>query len=203
MAVAAGADALGLVGPMPSGPGTIAVAEAAAIAASIPPPVAAVFLSAATELPVLEAQLARVRPAAVQLVAPCTPSLRAALKRTFPGLRIIQVLHVTGPESLDEAEKACRNSDALLLDSGRPGEDPPRLGGTGEPHDWRIARRIRDRVSLPVFLAGGLRPENVAAAIAAVRPFAVDVCSGVRRDGGLDRHRLCAFLAAAGDAPPA
>lgn len=203
MAIAAGADALGLVGPMPSGPGPIPVAGAAAIAASIPPPVTPVFLSAATELSALEEQLADVRPAAVQLVAPCTPSLRAALKRRFPGLRVIQVVHVVDSDSLAEAEAACRGSDALLLDSGRPAGDPPRLGGTGLTHDWRIARRIRERVALPLFLAGGLRAQNVAAAIAAVRPFAVDVCTGVRGDGGLDKRRLCAFLAAVGAAASA
>jgi phosphoribosylanthranilate isomerase len=71
-----------------------------------------------------------------------------------------------------------------------------RLGGTGRTHDWDVSRRIRDRVPVPLWLAGGLRPENVEEAIRRVGPFGVDVCSGVRTDGALDRDKLARFVAA-------
>ena len=81
--------------------------------------------------------------------------------------------------------------DALLLDSGNQKLAVKELGGTGRVHDWRISRRIRDAVDVPLFLAGGLNAGNVAAAVAAVQPHGVDVCSGVRTDGKLDA-RSCA-----------
>jgi phosphoribosylanthranilate isomerase len=70
------------------------------------------------------------------------------------------------------------------------------LGGTGRTHDWRLSRRIRDSVRVPVFLAGGLNHENVADAIAAVEPFGLDLCSGVRTDDKLDGKKLWTFFAA-------
>ena len=84
--------------------------------------------------------------------------------------------------------------DALLLDSGNPSLAVKELGGTGRTHDWKLSRRIRDSVSIPVFLAGGLTPSNVADAVAAVEPFGLDVCSGVRSDGNLDPVKLRAFV---------
>ncbi len=202
MAVAAGADALGLVGPMPSGPGIISLAQAAEIARRIPPPVTSVLLSCETRIAPLAAAIEEVRPGAVQLVARTEAAVRRALRERFAGLRILQVVHVTDHRSLEEAEEARRFTDALLLDSGRPTADPPRLGGTGETHDWALARRIRACIDRPVFLAGGPHAGNVVQAIAAVAPFAVDVCSGVRRDGRLDGGRVSAFLSAVGAAVP-
>jgi phosphoribosylanthranilate isomerase len=91
-----------------------------------------------------------------------------------------------------------RYVDALLLDSGNQKLAIKELGGTGRVHDWRISRRIRDAVEVPVFLAGGLNAANVAAAVAAVEPHGVDVCSGVRTDGRLDPAKLRAFVAEMG-----
>ncbi|HEY7412586.1 MAG TPA: phosphoribosylanthranilate isomerase, partial [Vicinamibacteria bacterium] len=86
--------------------------------------------------------------------------------------------------------------DALLLDSGRPGAAVKELGGTGRRHDWAVSRRIRERVPVPLFLAGGLTPANVREAVAEVGPYGLDVCSGVRTDGALDERKLGAFFAA-------
>jgi phosphoribosylanthranilate isomerase len=86
--------------------------------------------------------------------------------------------------------------DAILLDSGNPSLPVKELGGTGRTHDWRISRTIRELVSVPVFLAGGLRPTNIVDAIEAVGPFAVDVCSGVRTGGKLDEGLAEAFFEA-------
>lgn len=104
---------------------------------------------------------------------------------------------MTGPEAVTEARRAAANADAILLDSGRPGLAVKELGGTGRVHDWTISREIVEAVEAPVFLAGGLDADNVAAAIRAVRPYAVDVCTGVRTDGRLDVAKLARFVAAA------
>jgi phosphoribosylanthranilate isomerase len=86
--------------------------------------------------------------------------------------------------------------DALLLDSGNPSLATKELGGTGRAHDWAVSRRIRDAVGVPVYLAGGLNPQNVRKAIAQVQPFGVDVCSGLRTDGRLDAVKLEEFMRA-------
>jgi phosphoribosylanthranilate isomerase len=84
----------------------------------------------------------------------------------------------------------------VLLDTGNPALPVKELGGTGRRHDWSLSRRIREALAVPVFLAGGLTADNVAEAIAAVGPFALDVCGGVRTAGGLDETRLRAFFRA-------
>ncbi len=195
-AVAAGADAVGLVGPMPSGPGPIPLDRAAGLARLVPPGVTSVLLSSGRNAEELARDVLEVRPLALQIVDRVEAATRRALRRAFPWLRLVQVVHVAGPEAVEEARAAARDADALLLDSGRPTAAVPELGGTGRTHDWHIARAIVEAVPLPVLLAGGLVAENVAAAIRAVRPHAVDVCSGVRSSGRLDARRLGAFMAA-------
>jgi phosphoribosylanthranilate isomerase len=86
----------------------------------------------------------------------------------------------------------------LLLDSGNPSLTIKQLGGTGRVHDWRLSRRIVEQSPAPVFLAGGLHAGNVRAAIDAVQPFGVDLCSGVRSNGRLDPKKLEAFFNAVG-----
>jgi phosphoribosylanthranilate isomerase len=125
------------------------------------------------------------------------PGAWAELRALAPGVRLVQVVHVSGPASLDEALAAAPHVDALLLDSGRPDAAVRELGGTGRVHDWSVSRRIRDQAGVPVFLAGGLSAANVRAAIEAVEPFGLDVCTGVRTADALDRARLEAFLDAA------
>jgi phosphoribosylanthranilate isomerase len=95
-----------------------------------------------------------------------------------------------------EAKACAPLVDALLLDSGRPGAAVRQLGGTGRVHDWALSRRIVDEAGRPVFLAGGLKPENVAEAWGRVRPFGLDLCTGVRTGGRLDEARLRAFFGA-------
>jgi len=106
------------------------------------------------------------------------------------------VIHVEGEEAVGEARAVAPQVDGILLDSGRPSAPVKELGGTGRAHDWAVSRRVQEAVEVPVFLAGGLRPDNVASAIEVVRPFAVDVCSGVRTNGKLDGQKLDAFFAA-------
>lgn len=106
------------------------------------------------------------------------------------------MIHVADDRALAEARRAAASVDALLLDSGRPDEAVKILGGTGQTHDWALSRRIVAAVGIPVFLAGGLRPDNVGQAIAAVRPYGVDLCTGVRSDDRLDPTKLAAFVRA-------
>jgi phosphoribosylanthranilate isomerase len=195
-AVAAGAAAVGLVSDMPSGPGVIPEDRIAAIAAAVPPPVAPFLLTCRQDAPSLAAQQRRVRVGTLQLCDRLPAGAHAELRAALPGIRLVQVVHVTGAEALDEAQEVAAHVDAILLDSGNPALPVKQLGGTGRRHDWARSRRIREVLDVPVFLAGGLTGDNVAEAIAAVGPFALDVCGGVRTAGALDEARLRAFFRA-------
>ena len=196
LAIEAGASALGLVSAMPSGPGVIPEELIAAIAASVPPPVATFLLTSLTDPEAIIEQHRRCRTSVIQLVDAVSPAQLRRLRAGLPGIRLVPVIHVTGEEALEQAREAAPHADALLLDSGNPGASVPELGGTGRVHDWALSRKIVANSSVPVFLAGGLCAGNVGAAISAVRPFAVDVCSGVRTGGRLDGERLRALFGA-------
>jgi phosphoribosylanthranilate isomerase len=197
LAIAQGADALGLVGTMPSGPGPIEDELIAAIAARVPPPVATFLLTSETEAEAIIDHARRCRTNTLQLVDRIADDTWPRLRRALPGIKLVQVIHVAGDQSVAEAVAAAAHADALLLDSGQPHAAIKLLGGTGRVHDWAISRRIVEAVPCPVLLAGGLRADNVGAAIATVRPFGVDVCTGVRRtDYSLDPEKLEAFVAA-------
>jgi phosphoribosylanthranilate isomerase len=200
LAIAAGADALGLVGRMPGGPGVIDDERIASIVQRTPPPVATFLLTSETDGDAIVAHLLRTGASTVQLVDTPKPGAWAHIRAALPHIRIVQVLHVLGPETLDEAQAAAPHVDALLLDSGNPRLAVKELGGTGRVHDWTVSRAIVHSAGRPVFLAGGLTPENVARAIAEVRPFGLDLCSGVRVGGRLDAARLAAFMSAVANA---
>src|SRR5215831_9287102 len=195
LAIAAGASALGLVSAMPSGPGVISEEKIAQIAASVPPPVATFLLTSKQDVNSIIEQQRRCRTNCVQLCDCVSSGSLHELKRALPGVSIIQVVHVTGPESVEEAVAVASTVDAILLDSGNPSLAVKELGGTGRRHDWSVSKKIREQVGVPIFLAGGLKPENVGEAIAAVQPFGLDLCSGVRTDGKLDREKLTRFFA--------
>lgn len=126
------------------------------------------------------------------------PGSYEVLRRELPGIALVQVMHYTGPEALAKARAVAPHVNAILLDSGNPTLTLKELGGTGRVHNWEISRAIRDEIDVPMYLAGGLKSENVAAAVQAVRPFGVEVCSGVRSNGALDEAKLHAFAAAVG-----
>jgi len=195
-----GADAVGFVSAMPSGLGPISEELIAALIPAVPPGVASFLLTSSRSAAAIADQVRRLGPTTVQIVDRPEAGCRAALRRSLPSTRIVQVVHVTGPEALAEAAAAAPEADAILLDSGNPALAIKELGGTGRTHDWAISRRIRESVGVPLWLAGGLTPENVAAAIEAVRPFGVDVCSGVRTGGRLDGTKLARFVQAVRDA---
>jgi len=195
LAIRYGASAVGLVSAMPSGPGPIDEALIAEIAAAVPPPVATFLLTCATSAAAIIDQVQRCRPSTVQLVDAVAPGVYAELRLAIPATRLVQVIHVQDESSVAEAVEASRHADALLLDSGNPKLAVKELGGTGRAHDWRLSRCIVEAVGVPVFLAGGLNPGNVREAMATVRPFGIDVCSGLRSEGRLDEAKLAAFSA--------
>jgi phosphoribosylanthranilate isomerase len=192
-AIALGASLLGLVSRMPSGPGPIPDDRIAAIARAVPVGVTTVLLTSATRAGDVVEQHRRCRTGAIQLVDTLPPGSHAELRASLPGIGLMQVVHVTGPESVDEALAVAPFVDALLLDSGNPRATVKELGGTGRRHDWGISRRIVGTSGRAVFLAGGLRPDNVAEAASQVDPFGFDVCTGVRTEGRLDAQKVRAL----------
>ena len=195
LAIRLGADAIGLVGAMPSGPGPIDDRLIAEIARHAPPGVATFLLTSRTEPGEVVAHVLAAGVNTVQLVDEVEPSTYAALRHAAPAVRIVQVLHVQDAGVLEEVRRVEPHVDAILLDSGRPMAAVKELGGTGRTHDWSISARLVAQTSRPVYLAGGIRSENVAEAIRAVHPFGIDLCTGVRTNGRLDEARSRALIA--------
>jgi phosphoribosylanthranilate isomerase len=195
-AVEAGASALGLVSEMPSGPGVISEELIAEIVAAVPPAVATFLLTCRQDVDEIVAQQHRTRADTLQLCDRLPEGAHGELRERLPGVRVVQVVHVTGEESVEEAARVATHVDAVLLDSGNQTLAVKELGGTGRTHDWALSLRIRERVGVPVFLAGGLSASNVAEAVRVVGPFGLDVCSGVRSGGRLDAEKLESFFRA-------
>lgn len=196
MAIDAGANAIGLVSAMPSGPGPIAEDLIAEIAAIVPPGVSSFLLTCLQDAPSIIDQQRRLRVNTIQICDRLTSGSYREIHDALPGIKLVQVIHVTGPESVDEAIAVAPHVDAILLDSGNQSLAIKELGGTGRTHDWSLSRRIREAIDVPLFLAGGLNPMNVAAAIREVQPFGIDVCSGLRTEGDLDPQKLNQFIRA-------
>jgi phosphoribosylanthranilate isomerase len=196
LAVRCGASAIGLVSAMPSGPGPISEDRIAEIAASVPPGVSTFLLTSRQDTASIIAQQKRCGVDTIQICDSLAEGSYAELHAQMPGVKIVQVIHVLGEEAIAEALRAAPQVDAILLDSGNPLRAVKELGGTGRAHDWEVSRRLREAVATPIFLAGGLSAENVGRAVSRVRPFAVDVCTGVRTDGRLDEEKLLAFVQA-------
>jgi len=196
MAISYGASAVGLVSAMPSGPGPISEELIAEIAAQLPPAVSSFLLTCQQEPESIIDQQRRLRTNTIQICDRVEQGTHQVLREAMPGISLVQVVHVNGPQSIDEALSVAPFVDAILLDSGNQVLSIKELGGTGRTHDWQISKRIRETVNVPLFLAGGLNPTNVAEAIKQVEPFGVDLCSGVRTDGKLDESKLSGFFGA-------
>lgn len=194
LAVGSGADAIGLVGPMPSGPGVIDDDLIREIAAMVPESIDTFLLTSATNAEDVVSHHRKVNTKTIQLVDKLVSGTHDDLRVELPGIRLVQVVHVVDEAAVYEAIEAAENADAILLDSGNPNLDVKELGGTGRTHNWDISRRIVEQTEKPVFLAGGLNPENVRMAIERVGPYGVDLCSGVRTDGALDKSKLEGFI---------
>jgi phosphoribosylanthranilate isomerase len=193
-AVELGADAIGLVGRMPSGPGPISDELIKQIVLVVPPPISTFLLTSETSAPEIIKHNLRTNTNTIQIVDLLSDGTYSHIKEALPSIKIVQVIHVLDSKSVDLAIKLSESVDALLLDSGNPNLKIKELGGTGRTHNWELSRQIRDNAKCPIFLAGGLNPNNVKQAIEEVQPFAIDVCSGVRTNGVLDKNKLSAFV---------
>ncbi|HMU71644.1 MAG TPA: phosphoribosylanthranilate isomerase [Ferruginibacter sp.] len=196
LAIRLGADALGLVGRMPSGPGPIDDELIASITRIIHPPISSFLLTSEQSSTEIIRHVNRAHTNTVQIVDELTEGSYTDIRSALPHIKIVQVIHVTGDESIEQALHVQDQVDALLLDSGNPKAAVKTLGGTGNTHNWRISGELVRQVNIPVFLAGGLNPGNVQEAIQAVKPYGVDICSGVRSNGKLDVQKLDAFVRA-------
>jgi phosphoribosylanthranilate isomerase len=196
LAVDLGAAAIGLVSEMPSGPGAISEEAIAEIAATVPAGIGTFLLTSRTEPEQIVAQQRRCGVNTLQICDYPAPGTLETLRAALPGVSLVKVVHVEGESAVGRALELARGADALLLDSGALAAPVRKLGGTGRVHDWSISARIVEKAGVPVFLAGGLTPENVARAVRMVRPFGVDLCTGVRTNGALDRGKLARFMEA-------
>lgn len=200
LAIRYGASAVGLVSAMPSGPGVIAEDTITEIAATLPPAVSSFLLTSQQDADTIIAQQRRCRINTIQICDRLDTQHYKCLRDALPGIALVQVIHVTGQESLEEAMTVAPFVNGLLLDSGNQALTVKELGGTGRTHNWEISCQIREAVAVPLFLAGGLDAENVQAAIRQVRPFGVDVCSRVRTNGLLDEEKLARFFKSVAEA---
>lgn len=194
LAIELGATALGLVAWMPSGPGVIQDEVIGRIAGWAPRHIATFLLTSRTDADGVCSHVLEAGVNTVQLVDAVAPDVYRALRERAGGVRVVQVIHVEDEASVEEALNAAPHVDALLLDSGRPKARVKELGGTGRTHDWSLSARIVREAGKPVYLAGGLNPSNVREAIEQVRPYGIDLCSGVRVNGVLDRAKLSALV---------
>jgi phosphoribosylanthranilate isomerase len=193
-AVEAGADALGFTAEVTvDTPREIELGRAADLVDSVPPFVTSVLVTMPDTVERAVASVEQVGPDAVQLHGTLGPGEIAAVGEQIPSKVIVAV---DAEESNIDAYADA--ADALLVDS----VDEQGGGGTGETHDWERTRDLVTDLEVPVILAGGLTPENVAEAVETVRPFAVDVASGVEAEGGIkDSEAVRAFVERATRAP--
>ena len=190
IAIKMGASAIGLVSEMPSGPGVISMETIKLIAAYVPPPIATFLLTSKQDVNDIIKQHKSCRTNTIQICDSLTFGTHKDLKDALPGISIVQVIHVNGEKSIAEALAIQNDVDAILLDSGNQSKKVKELGGTGKTHNWEISCKIREMLDIPIFLAGGIKPDNIAQAINQVHPFGIDLCSGVRTNDKLDEIKL-------------
>lgn len=190
-ALQAGADALGfLVGITHVAEDKIGLEEAKYLIEQLPPFVSSVAVTHLQQTDEIVDIVRTIRCTTVQVHNDVEVSVLQQIRAKLPHVKIIKAVHVTGQEALDYAREMASYVDALLLDS----RTSDRLGGTGLTHDWNISRQIVEQGPVPVILAGGLTPSNVGDAVQSVRPFGVDVNSGVEIAGKKDPHKCREFV---------
>jgi phosphoribosylanthranilate isomerase len=196
LAIKYGASAIGLVSEMPSGPGVINEDLIGEIAAVVPSTLDSFLLTSKTNADSIITQHNKCKTTTLQIVDSVNSDVYDKLRKELPSIKLVQVIHVTDGDSVKEAVSVSMHVDALLLDSGNQKLKVKELGGTGRTHDWTISRKIRDAVSVPIYLAGGINAKNVLDAANEVEPFGIDLCSGVRENGKLNEKLLGEFFAA-------
>ncbi len=193
----AGADLFGFVGRGLSGPEVIEDDDRIArLAGRVPAGRTSVLLTRQRDPAEVVRRVLHTRVGAVQLCDTMPPEVWQALRRHAPGVRILQVVHVSGTWAIDEARAVRAHVDGVVLDSGTPAGPAPVYGGSGRTHDWAISAQIVALTPGPVWLAGGLSAQNVGEAWGVVRPAGFDACSGFRTHGELDAAKVSAFVQA-------
>jgi len=195
MAIKWGASALGLVANMPSGPGIIDDQLIAEINKIVPPPISTFLLTSETKAEKIITHYNKVSTTTIQLVDELQGLQYQQIRKELPHVKLVQVIHVLDNDSVNQAIEISKHVDAILLDSGNPNLSVKELGGTGKTHNWELSKKIKENISVPLFLAGGINADNVKQAIDMVQPFAIDLCSSVRTNGKLDETKLAAFFA--------
>ena len=190
LAVAYGAAAIGLVGRMPSGPGIITDELIHAIAKTVPPPTHTFLLTSETTTDTIIEHHKKVNTTTIQIVDALSGREYHKIREAIPNVQLVQVIHVLDEGSIKEAIEISEFVDAILLDSGNPNLPTKVLGGTGKTHNWDLSKKIREKISLPIFLAGGINKDNIKKAIEHVQPYGIDLCSSVRTNGQLDESKL-------------
>ncbi|NOS85834.1 MAG: phosphoribosylanthranilate isomerase [Ignavibacteria bacterium] len=194
LAVKYGASAIGLVGKMPSGPGVISDELIAEIAAGVPGYIYTFLLTSETTAEEIISHHRKVNTSTIQIVDRIETVVYTTLRNELPAIKLVQVIHVLDENSVTEAAMYAEYADALLLDSGNPALAVKQLGGTGRTHNWELSLKIRELVDIPIYLAGGINPANVKDAFNFVKPYGIDLCSGVRTAGRLDEIKLKEFF---------
>jgi len=183
-----GATHLGLVGAMPTGIGPISDERIIEITKDFNDRLKTVLLTSEKTSSSIVQHAKKVGSNALQIVREISLQDLAAVKNELKDIQLIQVVHVQDTSAIKRAVSFSDIADAILLDSGNPGNQT--LGGTGNVHNWDVSKEIVAAVSKPVFLAGGIGPENVAKAIEHVHPRGIDLCSALRTNNKLSEDRL-------------
>jgi phosphoribosylanthranilate isomerase len=194
-AAVAGADAVGFVVGVASSPRNIALEKAEKLIRQVPPFVKSVLVTVPKSIDEFETY-EKLNPDAIQIHG---ENLHAAasVRLKIPNILLIGAVNANLANVLDVVSRTAKIFDAVLLDSFADG----RYGGTGIVHDWELSKRVKQVIHpKPLILAGGLNPENVAEAVGTVRPYAVDVSSGVERQPGIkDYQKIVEFIKNAKD----
>ncbi|MGE5328340.1 MAG: phosphoribosylanthranilate isomerase [Deltaproteobacteria bacterium] len=191
-AIEFGADAIGLLIKTQS-KNSIDENTAREIVRTLPPFCSSVMVVITTDIKEIVELSRYIGVTAIQLHGENSPEDILNIKRELPFVKIIKTLHVTNIETINNCKKYFKIADAILLDSTNFSGGA--VGGTGLTHDWSISRKIVEESPIPVILAGGLNPENVAEAVKIVEPYGVDVQSGVNgEDGFKDYAKLERFI---------
>lgn len=198
LAASFGADALGfIVGVRHKAEDAISPKKASLMIRCLPPFISSVLVTDHRESKRIIELWKVIRATTIQLQDEIPLDEIRRVRKSLPSIRLVKAVHVTGPQAVDKSRSYDGLVDAILLDTINIKEN--RIGGTGLTHDWHISRRIREQCTLPVILAGGLKPENIEEAIRIVQPHGVDVNSGVENPRGKghgkkDPDRVKAFI---------
>jgi phosphoribosylanthranilate isomerase len=190
LAIVHGAAAIGLVGRMPSGPGIITDELINSIAKTVLPPIDSFLLTSETTAEAIIAHHNKVNTTTIQMVDALSGREYHKIREAIPHVKLVQVIHVLDEKAVQEAIEISEWVDAILLDSGNPNLSTKVLGGTGKTHNWDLSKKIRENISIPTYLAGGINKDNIRMAIDHVQPYGIDLCSSVRTNGQLDERKL-------------